>query len=230
MGLPSTQTLSSLTAADAQVACDSLAETFFGAVSDDDLARYSCTLLAVVFNIGQGPDGMPMVNQAACEQMVATCVADTAANPGTIQTEDNCTPASLMSVVTGCDATVGDLNACLAASIAGLNGQLNTLSCDAPISIGGPSLMTPPDPAECTALEAQCPGILARLEEETGVGVPSLEDGGGGTGGEPVGPGGCTNTCSDADDGFCDDGGEGSTTDWCAFGSDCGDCGERPAQ
>ncbi len=37
----------------------------------------------------------------------------------------------------------------------------------------------------------------------------------------------CTNTCEDADDGFCDDGGEDSDYDVCSFGSDCGDCGPR---
>lgn len=37
----------------------------------------------------------------------------------------------------------------------------------------------------------------------------------------------CTNTCRFAGDGECDDGGGGSTTGLCAFGSDCDDCGSR---
>lgn len=37
----------------------------------------------------------------------------------------------------------------------------------------------------------------------------------------------CSNSCEYADDGFCDDGGEGSDYDDCALGSDCGDCGPR---
>jgi hypothetical protein len=37
----------------------------------------------------------------------------------------------------------------------------------------------------------------------------------------------CSNTCEDADDGFCDDGGEDSDYDVCTFGSDCRDCGPR---
>ncbi len=37
----------------------------------------------------------------------------------------------------------------------------------------------------------------------------------------------CTNTCTFANDGECDDGGPNSEWDGCAFGSDCNDCGER---
>ena len=38
---------------------------------------------------------------------------------------------------------------------------------------------------------------------------------------------GCANTCAYADDLECDDGGPGSVTGLCAFGSDCADCGPR---
>ncbi|MEM6956302.1 MAG: hypothetical protein AAF645_11455 [Myxococcota bacterium] len=51
--------------------------------------------------------------------------------------------------------------------------------------------------------------------------------GGGGDDGPAPGPGGCTNTCSFADDGDCDDGGPGSDFSVCDFGTDCGDCGPR---
>lgn len=37
----------------------------------------------------------------------------------------------------------------------------------------------------------------------------------------------CTDTCRDAGDGWCDDGGEGSDYSICALGTDCGDCGPR---
>jgi len=37
----------------------------------------------------------------------------------------------------------------------------------------------------------------------------------------------CTNTCRHADDGDCDDGGPGSEFDFCAYGTDCIDCGIR---
>ena len=38
---------------------------------------------------------------------------------------------------------------------------------------------------------------------------------------------GCSNTCDYANDGECDDGGNGSEYDLCSLGTDCDDCGER---
>ncbi|MFK7991750.1 MAG: hypothetical protein AB8I08_37380 [Sandaracinaceae bacterium] len=37
----------------------------------------------------------------------------------------------------------------------------------------------------------------------------------------------CDNTCRYANDGDCDDGGDGADFDLCATGTDCGDCGPR---
>lgn len=37
----------------------------------------------------------------------------------------------------------------------------------------------------------------------------------------------CDNSCSDAYDGYCDDGGPGSSYSICECGTDCFDCGER---
>ncbi|MGE0789791.1 MAG: hypothetical protein AB7S26_29225 [Sandaracinaceae bacterium] len=39
----------------------------------------------------------------------------------------------------------------------------------------------------------------------------------------------CSDTCTYANDGECDDGGPGSTYSDCALGTDCGDCGSREA-
>ncbi len=43
----------------------------------------------------------------------------------------------------------------------------------------------------------------------------------------PTGTGGCSNTCSWAGDGVCDDGGPGSEFAACDYGTDCADCGSR---
>ena len=37
----------------------------------------------------------------------------------------------------------------------------------------------------------------------------------------------CNNTCAYANDGDCDDGGDGSDYSLCEYGSDCNDCGPR---
>ena len=39
----------------------------------------------------------------------------------------------------------------------------------------------------------------------------------------------CTNTCRHAHDGDCDDGGPGADYNLCEYGTDCADCGPRPA-
>ena len=39
----------------------------------------------------------------------------------------------------------------------------------------------------------------------------------------------CSNTCSHSQNGGCDDGGPESRSDGCAWGTDCYDCGPRPA-
>lgn len=38
---------------------------------------------------------------------------------------------------------------------------------------------------------------------------------------------GCSNSCTFALDGVCDDGGAGSSYDLCDYGTDCADCGQR---
>jgi hypothetical protein len=40
-------------------------------------------------------------------------------------------------------------------------------------------------------------------------------------------PTGCDDTCDDANDGVCDDGGSGSDDNFCGLGTDCTDCGKR---
>lgn len=43
----------------------------------------------------------------------------------------------------------------------------------------------------------------------------------------PTSATGCDDSCENADDGECDDGGEDSINDGCGLGTDCADCGPR---
>ena len=45
----------------------------------------------------------------------------------------------------------------------------------------------------------------------------------------PTGDTICTNTCGSSNDSECDDGGPNSLYSICSYGSDCADCGARPA-
>ena len=75
------------------------------------------------------------------------------------------------------------------------------------------------------AVRACFPGVLS-LMCVFGVACGGGDDGGGGGGGgDPTMI--CTNSCEFANDGECDDGGEGADFDECSLGTDCGDCGPR---
>jgi len=66
----------------------------------------------------------------------------------------------------------------------------------------------------------------SRSSPDAGFGGGTGATGGtGGTGSDVL----CTNTCTYANDGDCDDGGPNSDYSLCAYGTDCGDCGPRPA-
>jgi len=98
------------------------------------------------------------------------------------------------------------------------------------------------DPTACTddcsyAGNGQCddgsPGAATTLCA-AGTDCDDCSGHGGGGEGEPeemvlapVDEGVCSNECTFAHDGECDDGGPGSDYSVCVFGSDCGDCGPR---
>jgi hypothetical protein len=216
-GLPREKALSSLSEAEAISACEQLRMSADNAVSEDDLARYTCTIAAALFSITTGANGMPTIDRAMCEQMVNSCLAETD-EQGESSSSGMC-DASFMTGLMGCNATAGELEACLNASIDVLRDQLSMVSCTSPVSLAGPDAgMSASEPPACASLDMKCPGVLAMIDDEMGIA---------GGDGEPTGPGGCTDTCSDANDDFCDDGGDGFDPT-CDYGTDCADCGPRP--
>lgn len=84
------------------------------------------------------------------------------------------------------------------------------LTCDDQAGIGGEDCYA--DYASATVDCPVLPSTVTRAYAQcTGVG----------------GSGGCTDTCIYPNDGECDDGGLDSLTNYCAFGTDCADCGAR---
>jgi hypothetical protein len=57
----------------------------------------------------------------------------------------------------GCDATLGELQTCMSALFDGLGAHARKLSCASLEDLG---FAEPADPAECTNIRAQCPGLL----------------------------------------------------------------------
>lgn len=79
---------------------------------------------------------------------------------------------------------------------------------------------------ELLALAAPYSGAVAALLASACGGRRGGGGGGGDDDDDDSGPL-CTDTCTYAADGECDDGGEGSTFDVCDLGTDCTDCGPR---
>jgi hypothetical protein len=157
--------------------------------------------------------------EAACEEEVQRCMQnppDDAAGEME-EVSIDCDSSDATDGFVGCSATVGELETCLNAAIAEARSLLSLIDC---------ATLTDPEMAreaarggsdpfgvpECEALNAECPGAVGGSGDASN--------------GEPAASG-CTDTCEDADDGFCDDGGDGSDTSICALGTDCTDCGSR---
>lgn len=219
IGLPPGKPLSSLTAAEALSACERLRASTQNALSEADIARFRCSFTATVFAIVFNADGTEMIDRARCEEAFSSCIADMDADAQA--SSDGMCDASFMTQFMSCDATAGELEACLNASLEVLRAQISMISCSSSILLIRDAGSALPEPAACAALEMKCPGALDGLDQEMGMGGDGDGDG------VPPGPGGCTDTCSDAMDGFCDDGGDGFDP-WCDYGTDCTDCGARP--
>ncbi len=222
-GLDSNKPLAGLTAEEAQSACHALSSSIGQALPDEDLTRYACTLFGAIFSVQSKPDGTFAIDEAACEGMVDDCIADARAEPAT--TQDECEAGTVSAELMSCTATVGELEACLDAAIARIRSQLDMVSCDSPVSSTLPATQEMPALPACAQVEAKCPGLAEQLTPE----MESAGSGGGFVDVEPTGPGGCSDTCVEATDGLCDDGGADSDFSGCDYGTDCTDCGERPA-
>lgn len=240
-GLESSQVLGDVTAEQAQDLCATLRDSAQNAISDQELQRFTCTFAGLTTSIQLDAMGNATVDRAACEASVDMCLEQ----PGEVTETDNCTSANLMAALAGCTATAGELEGCLNASISGIRAAFSQITCSADVSTTS-QMSGFEEPAQCEALDMKCPGVLDAVGDATET-LPDVDVGGGsgaggasgfggsGTGGVgggggaggSEGPGGCSDTCDMVDE-FCDDGGEGSATDWCPFGTDCTDCGARP--
>jgi len=198
------KTLSSLTKADAKELCTNLSALTDTIANEEDVARLGCVLFASVFSgVGGTFDAL------ACEAQVQSCLI----NDSGIVSTMRCDVDGLLEAVMGCELTVGQYRQCAIASAERLALWIDTFSCEYLANPGVISMLAGLDMSssslsECAPVMAACPGLF--------------DEGGG----EPA-ANGCDDTCGEANDDFCDDGGPGSLTDLCALGTDCTDCGPR---
>jgi hypothetical protein len=205
-GLPADAPVTGLSDADAQQLCQSAEDAFTRLVTPERL----CTLFAVGDTLVISDDGSTELDGEACDAAVESCVAE-----GRETDSLGCDQATA-SDLGDCDATVGEVEACMNAQISVFNEIFNALSCSRTPTAEDVSSFDPDaTPAECADLSETCPDV--------GFGVVVSAEGSQ----EPPSPTGCDDTCVTANDGECDDGGQGAVTSICGFGTDCADCGER---
>jgi hypothetical protein len=197
-----------LTEADALALCDTLNMQLDAIVSSEDVEQVGCTLWALLFSVNPATGA---VDPSACASTRDACIADPSG--GSVMTTSECNTEATMTLPDDCNVTIGEYADCLAASIALIDGFLDAFSCE---TLADPTVAATafamPDPSEipaCAPIQQSCPSLL----DLSASGPPAAD--------------GCDDTCSDAMDFFCDDGGPGSLTNICALGTDCTDCGPR---
>jgi hypothetical protein len=182
--------------------CRELAELSDMIASPADVVRLGCVLLASAF-AGSGGE----FDVATCEDSVQGCLLN---DEGVVSTM-RCEPEKLREATVGCVVTVDQYRACAVAGAERTAEWVDAFSCMTLAESSAPSPMaidtSPSSIPECAPVQAACPTIFE-------------------SGNEPAADG-CDETCIDAKDDFCDDGGPGSYTNRCAIGTDCTDCGPR---
>lgn len=201
------------TSGSAQVLCDNSCDTAFDNECDDGGAGSlfaTCSLGSDCSDCGPRTAGDASPTSVAGTVCTNTCPT---AN------DNECDDGGLNSIYSIC-AFGSDCNDCGPRTAEALptsdDGSVCTNSCDTAFDNecddGGPGSIY-----SICALGSDCndcgPRVIDRVEQVA-----------------PFAPGGiCNNTCGSANDTECDDGGPNSLYDVCRYGTDCGDCGPRPA-
>jgi hypothetical protein len=136
-GLPPNETLSSLSDADAQKACTSIAESFNAIVTPTESKRISCVEASIQLSVTVDSQGNVKGDVDKCQSMVDTCVkssgsgaADAGASIDTqLFDESSCNQAMVGAETKDCGATVGDYEACANALADELRTQLAGINC-----------------------------------------------------------------------------------------------------
>jgi hypothetical protein len=193
--------ISDLTEAGAVALCAEIASASESVISEEQLSELGCTLFALLFG---GAD-----DAASCERSKNECLG----LGGMSTTSTECDAEGLRAAGADCAVTTRQFGQCLIAGAQQASNILGAFQCEVfsdPNKLGEllATEMGPESLPECAEIVSMCPDVL-----EPDKGEPAAD--------------GCDETCSDAMDDFCDDGGPGSLTDLCALGTDCTDCGPR---
>ena len=170
-GLPATEKLSSLDDADAKKLCTSLADSFNNVLSQDELERIACTVLALPLSIKQGSGGKIEGDVAKCKMLVSMCLdgeeisdEEPAFTPpeGDLIDEATCENAKTDANLDSCEANVGELERCASAQLRALSSRFDAFKCE---SLSDPEKLMemvdedPEDAPECESFYEKCPDV-----------------------------------------------------------------------
>jgi hypothetical protein len=145
-------------AADAQKVCSAIASYAATQLNGDLVRRTVCLGLTAA---GKAP------TVAECNDSVQRCLSTTQAGGTSSGQAPNTTPVACVggtAVPPNCTATVGEIQSCATAAIDGTRSYFDGLTCDLwglpPAEAQARIRATPPTPAECTAVQQKCPGLI----------------------------------------------------------------------
>lgn len=132
-GLPSEQKLTTLTDDEVKKACQSVNDGAAAVITKDALKRAVCVPLAVEAAVTYSND-QETVDVNKCQQIVDTCVSSSDDEDDVDDTlnddddDDDCERASAKDVQ-GCEATVGEYEACINQVLGEMQRRLSELTC-----------------------------------------------------------------------------------------------------
>jgi hypothetical protein len=178
-GLPADAKLSSLDSGDAQKLCKSMADSFNDVLSDDDLKKISCVVLAVPLSIKAGAGGEVEGDIPKCKDLVSRCMKGETissedpefAPPEEFVAESECSAASVSDNFEGCEANVGEFESCASGMLSSLSDRFDIFDCE---TLRDPKKLLEMDSEgldlesnpRCEALYEKCPNIDFGTEEE----------------------------------------------------------------
>lgn len=152
-GVAKDKQLSALTQAEA----DQLGKSFASSLNVPELIEGMCTLTATFAAAFAPMDGsMPA---QSCEMLTQQCVDGAKSNPATVTSSNAPALPTTTAGYMGCNATVGELETCLGASVKVMSAAFGSIKCGQDLSMLNITPTT--EIEECKALSAACPTVIA---------------------------------------------------------------------
>jgi hypothetical protein len=162
-GLPSEQKLSTLTDADVKKACQSVNDGASVVITPMAIRRAFCMEFAAAASVTYSSDGEETVDIDKCQQLVDTCIENTEVESDDEVVEvdgaNDCEEASANDL-DGCDATVGEYEACINTVLSEMQRVLSELTCQNAEKISSEEYSNELDPTaipQCQKVMDKCP-------------------------------------------------------------------------